>query len=319
MVTARCALWGGRLALTLSLLSASLHSSFVAADTPTALSCAEVAEQQTPASTQAWLELALVAGHCYDFQARAVAIDALGVRTLALSHLIRDGVRQQVVQHLDGPSVSIERRSIAGYMARFTPEVNSGLKASEAWAQHVASYYDISLQEDARVAGRDAVQLHFSPRDQQRYYHAWWVDKETGLLLKHVMSDRQERVLEAFQITQLHSPKLYDGGVADDVGAEQVDHSWHAEWLPEGFVAQPQDPGQPVSNQRVYSDGLAAVSLFVNPIEQSVLKEGVHQLGVSTAAVALVSGGDQRWQLIAIGELPSDMLQRIVQSVRIEP
>ena len=208
MVTARCALWGGRLALTLSLLSASLHSSFVTADTPTALSCAEVAEQQTPATTQAWLELALVAGHCYDFQARAVAIDALGVRTLALSHRIRDGVRQQVVQHLDGPSVSIERRSIAGYMARFTPEVNSGLKAPEAWAQHVASYYDISLQEDARVAGRDAVQLHFSPRDQQRYYHAWWVDKETGLLLKHVISDRQERVLETFQITQLHSPKL---------------------------------------------------------------------------------------------------------------
>lgn len=48
-------------------------------------------------------------------------------------------------------------------MARFTPEVNSGLKASEAWAQHVASYYDISLQEDARVAGRDAVQLRFHP------------------------------------------------------------------------------------------------------------------------------------------------------------
>ncbi len=39
------------------------------------------------------------------------------------------------------------------------------------------------------------------------------------------MSDRQERVLETFQITQLHSPKLYDGGVADDVSAEQVDHS----------------------------------------------------------------------------------------------
>jgi len=50
-----------------------------------------------------------------------------------------------------------------------------------------------------------------------------------------------------------------------------------------------------------------------------VLKEGIHPLGVSTAAVALVSEGDQRWQWIAIGELPSDMLQRIVQSVRIEP
>ncbi|WP_404374676.1 MucB/RseB C-terminal domain-containing protein [Vreelandella aquamarina] len=319
MVTAKyAAFWGGRLALICGLLSASLSPNAVNADTPPAISCSEVAGQQAPSSTQAWLERSLVASHCYNFQARAVTIDALGVRTLALSHRIRNGVRQQVVQHLDGPSVSVERRSLAGNLAHFTPGNDGSVSASEAWASHVAKHYDISLQEEARVAGRDAVELRFSPLDQQRYQHTWWVDKETGLLLKHVMSDAEERVLETFQITQLHSPALYHGAIAERVTAALEPQPWRADWLPDGFVAQPPEPGQSLNDQQIYSDGLATVSVFAAPVEQPLLNEGVHQLGVSAAAVALMSEGDQRWQLIGIGELPPDILQRIVQSVTIE-
>lgn len=321
MVTARNRCWGSRLAFTLSLVGASLVPLIAVANTNSQphIACTSVVEQPQDGSAQAWLARSMVAGHCYDFQARAVTIDALGVRTLALSHRIRDGIRQQVVQHLDGPSVSVERRSIVGYMARFMPDTGGGLDASSAWAQHIASYYDISFQEDARVAGREAVQLRFSPHDQQRYRHTWWVDKDTGLLLKHVMSDSQERVLETFQITQLQSPELYDGTIASDVSAERPSYAWQVAWLPEGFVAQPQEPGHASSRQRVYSDGLAAFSLFVSPVEPPGLREGVHRLGVSTAAVAIVSDGDQQWQLVGIGELPPDMLRRIVQSVQIEP
>ena len=78
--------------------------------------CATEFEEQPSNATQ-WLERGLWASHCYAFQARAVAIDAVDVRTLALSHRIQDGVRQQVVQYLDGPSVSIERRSPVGRLA----------------------------------------------------------------------------------------------------------------------------------------------------------------------------------------------------------
>ncbi|GGC82384.1 MucB/RseB C-terminal domain-containing protein [Vreelandella lutescens] len=305
----------------LGLVGASLVPLFAVANTKTQshIACTSVADQPGESSAQAWLAHSRLAGHCYAFQARAVTIDALGVRTLALSHRIRDGVRQQVVQHLDGPSVSIERRSIVGYIPRFTSDADSGLASPDAWAQHIASYYDISFQEDARVAGRDAVQLRFVPHDQQRYQHAWWVDKETGLLLKHVMSDTQERVLETFQITQLHSPELYDGSVNDAISTERGSYPWQVAWLPDGFVDQPQEPGRSASNQRVYSDGLAAFSLFVNAVEDPTLREGVHRLGVSTAAVSIVSAGERRWQVVGIGELPPDMLQRIVQSVHIEP
>ena len=65
--------------------------------------CAMEEAEAQPRNATEWLERGLWASHCYAFQARAVAIDSVDVRTLALSHRIKDGIRQQVVQYLDGP------------------------------------------------------------------------------------------------------------------------------------------------------------------------------------------------------------------------
>ncbi|WP_445011941.1 MucB/RseB C-terminal domain-containing protein [Vreelandella stevensii] len=317
MAMDKCRQWGVQAVASVGLVSLFSFSMPVIAE-QSAFSCDDLTSFTAPANVQDWLVLSKQAGHCYDFQARAVSIDALGVRTLALSHRIRDGVRQQVVQHLDGPSVSVERQSAVGYRARFTLEDQETSSAAEAWAAHVAHYYEIELLNDDRVAGREAVQLKFAPQDGERYQHEWWLDKETGLLLKHVMRDSQSRALETFQITQLQAPVLYEGEIAHPASPEEPAMSWQAEWLPDGFVSQPVETGS-LSGQRVYSDGLASISLFAAPVEQQTLSEGSHQLGVSTATVSLVEVGDQRWQLVGVGELPSDVMRRIVQSIVIQP
>ncbi len=314
----KCRQWRIQTAASAGLVSLFSFSTPVIAEQAPAFSCDDLTSFTAPANVQDWLVLSKQAGHCYDFQARAVSIDALGVRTLALSHRIRDGVRQQVVQHLDGPSVSVERQSAVGYRARFTLEDQETSSAAEAWAAHVAHYYEIELLNDDRVAGREAVQLKFAPQDGERYQHEWWLDKETGLLLKHVMRDSQSRALETFQITQLQAPVLYEGEIAHPASPEEPAMSWQAEWLPDGFVSQPVETGS-LSGQRVYSDGLASISLFAAPVEQQTLSEGSYQLGVSTATVSLVEVSDQRWQLVGVGELPSDVMRRIVQSIVIQP
>ena len=314
----KCRQWRTQTAASAGLVSLFSFSTPVIAEQAPAFSCDDLTSFTAPANVQDWLVLSKQAGHCYDFQARAVSIDALGVRTLALSHRIRDGVRQQVVQHLDGPSVSVERQSAVGYRARFTLEDQETSSAAEAWAAHVAHYYEIELLNDDRVAGREAVQLKFAPQDGERYQHEWWLDKETGLLLKHVMRDSQSRALETFQITQLQAPVLYEGEIAHPASPEEPAMSWQAEWLPDGFVSQPVETGS-LSGQRVYSDGLASISLFAAPVEQQTLSEGSYQLGVSTATVSLVEVSDQRWQLVGVGELPSDVMRRIVQSIVIQP
>lgn len=279
--------------------------------------CAAESEEQPSDATQ-WLERGLWASHCYAFQARAVAIDAIDVRTLALSHRIQDGIRQQVVQYLDGPSVSIERRSPVGRLAWTEEHSNGEMPTPAGWAAHLEKYYAIELEDDARVAGRDAVKLIFEPRDQWRFSHQWWLDRDTGLLLKHVLSDQQGRIIETFQITQLQSPQKYTGRVRVGSPTVILNTPWHTTWLPDGFVAQPVTFAGDDVHQRVYSDGLATVSIFVEPLASEAtvaLQEGVQQLGVSAVAIEHTITAEGRWQLVAIGELPVATLQRIVRSI----
>ncbi|MGQ7263485.1 MucB/RseB C-terminal domain-containing protein [Vreelandella sp. V005] len=274
--------------------------------------------QPSPDSATQWLERGLWASHCYGFQARAVAIDAVGVRTLALSHRIQNGIRQQVVQYLDGPSVSIERRSPVGRLA-WTEDNSSGqLPSPQRWATHLEEFYLVELEDKTRVAGRDAVKLVFEPRDQWRFSHEWWIDQATGLLLKHVLIDQQGQIIETFQITQLQSPQQYSGIVRLDSPQVALSTPWQVTWLPAGFVNQPVTFTGNDRQQRVYSDGLATVSLFVEPLSSDTtpaLQEGMHQLGVSAVAVKHTMTDEEHWQLVAIGELPVATLQRIVRSI----
>ncbi|WP_252108548.1 MULTISPECIES: MucB/RseB C-terminal domain-containing protein [unclassified Halomonas] len=273
---------------------------------------------QTPNSIDEWLIRTMLASHCYEYQARAVSINSIGVRTLALSHRLQDGVRQQVVQHLDGPSISVERRSQAGKLAWALPgESDFDISITpRAWAEHVETYYDVSLENEERVAGRVASRLRFEPHDDNRYAHTWWVDEETGLLLKHELSDTQSRVVETFQMTQLQSPSLYEGPLMTEQGGSLTDPDWDVNWLPEGFVAQPAQitSSNPMA-QRFYSDGLSSVSVFAAPAGDQALEAGAYTLGVSGIAIELVDIEGKRWQLVAIGELPAGQVRRIVQSI----
>ncbi|WP_236995730.1 MucB/RseB C-terminal domain-containing protein [Vreelandella populi] len=304
-------------------MSVSLLPLSVYAQNATPNICLEGASFEAPQIPQQWLELSLQASHCYTFQARAVVINSIDVRTLALSHRIQEGVRQQVVQQLDGPSISVERRSRVGQLAWESTGEGGAFPSLKGWAEHASRFYDIALEEGARVAGRDAVKLRFEPKDHQRYTHEWWLDNTTGLLLKHVLSDSADRILETFQVTQLNEPERYTGEITVDVIPSPPAPEWHATWLPEGFMPQPVASSDGKPHQRLYSDGLATISIFAEPqgsalMPEQGLKSGVHQIGVSSIAVEEHVENDQRWQLVGIGELPPSMLQRIVHSVEFE-
>jgi len=319
--------------LTLVLALAALAAPGVAAQQPemanaeTTLSCSTL-DDDTPQSPVQWLSYSLWASHCYSFQARAVAIDTFNVRTLALSHRIKDGVRQQVVQHLDGPSVNVERRAQVGHWGWLDAKTSSGTGSAdtnptdpasmpERWGEHVASVYDITLEADKRVADRDAVQLTFTPKKDDRYRHQWWLDQTTGLLLKHVLRDSDGAILETFQITRLQTPERYPDDVVVSRPESTGDPDWQVGWLPVGMEPQPGAIQQASRGrtQRLYSDGLATVSVFVeSPTVSAELATGVHKLGVSAIAVERHQA-PKPWQVIAIGEVPPELLGRIARSV----
>ncbi|MFG6178181.1 MucB/RseB C-terminal domain-containing protein [Halomonas sp. THAF12] len=303
--------------LLISAVLASPIGTAQAASVGTDFDCSRLAEEDEPDSAMAWYERSLWAGHCYVFQARAVRIGSDGVRSLAMSHEIQDGIEREVARFLDGPAVAFEREGRIALLGGMAPGKASSA-SPEAIVGHLDGLYRLQLSGSDRIAGRHAMRLDIEPLDDQRYGHRLWLDAATALPLKQMLLDERGRVLETFQITELRSPRLYQGRVGLAPERQLERRPWRPAWLPEGFVAQPVKTGErrPGVSHRVYGDGLATLSLFVEPLEnRDLLIPGIHRLGVSYAAVLHRELGGRPRQVVAMGELPPPVLRRVVESV----
>jgi len=77
------------------------------------------------------------------------------------------------------------------------------------------------------------------------------------------------------------------------------------------------EPGQapiPV-DQAVFSDGLAAISIFVEPVEKNSRKEGA---GESGATHVLVKRRGDFW-ITLLGEVPQVTLQQFASAIEYKP
>ncbi len=285
---------------------------------PSDFDCTRLAEEDEPDSAKAWYERSLWASHCYVFQARAVRIGSDGVRTLAMSHQIQDGLEREVARFLDGPALVFERE---GRIARLDGMASGASPSAspEAIVAHLDGLYRLQLSGSDRIAGRQAMRLDIEPLDDQRYGHRLWLDTATALPLKKMLLDERGRVIETFQITELRTPRLHRGGVGLSAGRRPAVVPWRPGWLPEGFVPQSvatRESGREDLRHRVYGDGLSTLSLFVEPLEgRDLLIPGIHRLGVSHAAVLHREFGGRPRQVVAMGELPPEVLRRVVESV----
>ncbi|MDR9439603.1 MAG: MucB/RseB C-terminal domain-containing protein [Halomonas sp.] len=281
--------------------------------------CRSLATRDTPGTALGWLERSLWASHCYEFKARAVRIGSDGVRSLALSHDVVEGVEREMARFLDGPPVVFERR---GRIGRFSwAERNAPVPASPAGiAEHLDGLYRLQLSGEERLANRATIRLDIEPLDGLRYGHRFWLDTATGLPLKQILLDEQGRVVETFQITDLRQPQLYQGEVDLDRRRARPEDPWHPAWLPTGFIPQPVKTRSSRHDDdighRVYSDGLATLSLFVEPLAgPDQLIPGMHRLGISYAAVRHRELGGRTRQVVVMGELPPGVLLRVADSL----
>ena len=299
----------------------------LAADTPRdadteneRFDCRQLSGWEAPNSAIDWYERSLWANHCYIFQARAVRIGIDGVRTLALSHDIQDGVEREVARFLDGPQLIFERRGRIGRLG--WSDSGDDTPASPAGvARHLDQFYRLELGSGERIANRSAVRLDIEPLDGMRFGQRIWLDSRTALPLKRELLDDRGRVVETFQITELQPPQLHEGSVFFDDLRSPPQQPWRPEWLPEGFIDQPVDTrserhGETVGH-RIYSDGLSTLSLFVEPIEEGRerLIPGLHRLGISLAVVRHLTVNEQPMQVVVMGELPPRVLAQVADSL----
>ena len=196
--------------------------------------------------------------------------------------------------------------------------------------QLIKSSYTARLGTTDIVAGRASQIIELVPNDAFRYTYKIWTDTEFGLLLKMTLLNSQNETLEQIYFNQLSmlnsqdinwfQPKIdvSKSYVVENAPAvTRVTDDWIVAQLPSGYRkiehVQRAVPGKAgLVDQVIFSDGIASVSLFIEPIGKGTRPKMGHMLIGSTNICANVIDG---YQIMVVGEVPAETVQQIAKAV----
>lgn len=191
--------------------------------------------------------------------------------------------------------------------------------------------YLISMGEIERVAGFDCQAVVLEPRDQLRYGRKLWADINTGMLLKARTLDARHEPVETFVFTQLQighverdhvrssfAARAQDWRVEDSAVkvAKLTDTGWLVRSVPPGFrkIGEMRRTigGVPGIGQIVYSDGLAAISVFIEPLSgRQPAAEGLVRQGAVNVFTRKLG---ENW-ITVVGETPPESVRFVANSI----
>ncbi len=190
----------------------------------------------------------------------------------------------------------------------------------------LAEHYDIALGASQRIGGFDCQGVMLTPKDNLRYGYRLYADRSSGMLVRAVTVDAAGNPVEQFTFTQLtlghvtpdmvksrHAASHFRVEDAQAVPAQLPGWSLSTE-LP-GFhkiveLTRRMGETKPVG-QVVYSDGLAAVSVFIEPLRGEPQRTGMASLG----AIHVYTRQVANHMVTVVGEAPAASVQRIGNAV----
>ena len=198
----------------------------------------------------------------------------------------------------------------------------------------IPEFYSAKRVGADRVAGFEADVVQLVPKDNLRFGYRIWSEKKTGLVVKLQTVDPAGNVLEqaAFSELALDAPVRMDKlsqmmGATDGWRVEKAEavkttpqaEGWQMKSAVAGFkpiscyrrpAAAP--PEGTLHLQWIFSDGLAAVSLFVEAYDrQRHVNEGMFSSGATQTLTRRI----QDWWLTAVGEVPPQTLKAFALSL----
>jgi len=203
--------------------------------------------------------------------------------------------------------------------------------------ESIKASYTLRPAVDERVAGRQAQVLVLEPKDGLRYSYKFWIDSEYGLLLKSVMFNNRNEVMESIAFNQVEliktveldwfKPKI-DHNKNYVMEDEQVviadDHlpvDWEIKELPAGYHKVDQMmrkvPGKmgPIVHV-IFSDGLASVSLFIEHIARTDKSKAIPKSTLTTAGNTSFYANVNNGHLVTVvGEVPEATVVQIGNAV----
>jgi sigma-E factor negative regulatory protein RseB len=288
-----------------------------------------------------WLMRATQAARSLNYTGTVLVRQGPRYDTFRLAHMFENDQESEKILSLDGPAreivrsgnevryyfpdakvVRVEPRSIRNVFPSLSPEQTANL----------TQYYEFKLAPGGRVAGRNTEMATFEPRDGLRYAHRFWADTTTGLLLRSRVIDEKGVIVEEYAFTDVVVNAKLDRDMVKpswtSVPADwQVvqsgpgdfvanDTGWSVGKLPPGFLKISEGfrrmPGkrEPVAHL-VFSDGLVAISVFVEPFTVTQTQVGLTQTG----GLAQYSTRSDAYRVTVIGEAPPVTVRQIGQSV----
>jgi sigma-E factor negative regulatory protein RseB len=187
----------------------------------------------------------------------------------------------------------------------------------------LARSYHIRQGELGRVAGHEAQQVVLEPKDELRFGHILWVEVQSGLLLKSQAVDAKGEVVEQFAFSDIRiGIEIGDDQLAAqaspgpdwrviDVGnddTEQTEEHWRLREPLPGFELVSRAYRHGGTEHMVFSDGLASISVFIEPVPEGVeVRGGFSGGGAVNAFESIVDG--QR--VTVLGEVPPRAVQHL--------
>lgn len=302
---------------------------------------ASVHAEERPVSL-AWLEIAAFAGHQTDYSGVFVYQYDNRVETSSIIHVTGANGEYEKLESLDGPKREVIRHDgeVWNYVNHKMVQVESQQGRSNfpsllpEQLTALSTNYQAMLLGMERVAGYNAQVILFLPNDNLRYTHKIWVHTDSGLLLKAAVLGDKNKVAEQYAFTQLQIGGMIDRswvgecdvsgghGKAKATGASReispINSGWVVDALPSGFKktmeVQRKMRGKhaPVT-QMVYSDGMSAISIFIEPNDQD--EDDVDGLS-SRGAVNLYHKIMDQNLITVVGEVPPRTVMQVLGSVR---
>lgn len=294
-------------------------------------------------SGEEWLSRMANAIEVSNYRGKIMRNQGGNVEIMRVVHRYQDGEVSEMLSTMDGVSRTIIRDA-DGVRCIF-PDSRSVLVEKSSSARglfhrvplamsRLASQYDvIKVRENERIADRETVLIAVRPRDEYRYGHRVWLERESALPLKTELLNESGKVIEEirfvdFQLEDEIPSSDFDlkidiagfrfvgGDSAFDErsvsavapGAEE----WTISRLPIGFAVTEVSRGDNNEHHLRIDDGMASVSVFIEPPEKSGSRGAAASKMLPAHAYSVWSSDRQ---ITAVGEVPMRTVKQIAESV----
>jgi sigma-E factor negative regulatory protein RseB len=302
---------------------------------------------------QSWLKRIQSSAQRLNYSGTFVYQQGNQMRTSRITHVVSGKNEVEKLEILDGKPREYIRNNeeIVCYVPetktllvekRVTHDIFPAILAANP--ADLAQFYDVRKAEAGRVAGHDCQSIVLEPKDNLRYGYKLWAEKSSGLLLRAQTLNEKREAVEQISFTQISignidraqvKPSISNtsGWHVENAEMSQVNLSgWTVKFLPPGFKkvrevkrmvsdrpASASASASAVSNQRevsqmVFSDGLAAISVFIEPGSQSRTEGSIQQ-----GAMNIVGKRQGDFWLTIVGEVPSAAIKQVANSIEFKP